>query len=69
MGTYEPRIYSDQLWLLEAHPYAKNYFYIKNCAFKGYRISLINTRVGVQSGNYHDGQLWKFVNAGNGFYR
>ena len=72
MGTYETRLYADQLWLLEAHPDHTDYFYIKNCGKVGYRIRKWgsgNRQVGAYKRQYYEDQLWKFVHIGDGFYR
>ena len=38
IGTYEQRVYPDQLWRLEAEPEHPGYYYICNVQNDGYRI-------------------------------
>ena len=71
IGTYEQRVYSDQLWRLEAEPQHPGYYYICNVQNDGYRIAKWgrdNGAVGNYNGKYLDDQLWKFEVCGD-FYR
>lgn len=71
IGTYEQRVYPDQLWRLEAEPEHPGYYYICNVQNDGYRIGKWggdDQAVGNYNGQYFDDQLWKFEKYGD-FYR
>ena len=71
IGTYEQKVYPDQLWRLEAEPEHPGYYYICNVHNDGYRIGKWggdDQAVGNCNGQYFDDQLWKFEKFGD-FYR
>ena len=71
IGTYEQKVYPDQLWRLEAEPKHPGYYYICNVHNDGYRIGKWgggDGEVGNYNGQYFDDQLWKFEKSGQ-FYR
>lgn len=71
IGTYEQKVYPDQLWRLQAEPKHPGYYYICNVHNDGYRIGKWgggDEEVGNYNGQYFDDQLWKFEKSGH-FYR
>lgn len=71
IGTYEQKVYPDQLWRLQAEPKHPGYYYICNVHNDGYRIGKWgrgDDEVGNYNGQYFDDQLWKFEKSGD-FYR
>ena len=71
IGTYEQRVYPDQLWRLEAEPEHPGYYYICNVQNNEYRIGKWggdDQAVGNYNGQHFDDQLWKFEKYGD-FYR
>ena len=68
IGTYEQRVYPDQLWRLEAEPQHPGYYYICNVQNNGYRIAKWgkdDQAVGNYNVQYFDDQLWKFEKYGD----
>lgn len=71
VGTYEQKLYPDQLWLLEEDNRYPGYYYINNVHHEGYRLAKWGRgdgAVGVYNGQYYRDQLWKFVRTGH-YYR
>ena len=71
IGTYEQKVYPDQLWRLQAEPKLPGYYYICNVDHDGYGIEKWgggDKEVGNYNGQYFEDQLWKFEKSGQ-FYR
>lgn len=71
MGTYEGKVYPDQMWVLKEDKVDKGWFLIENAYRTGYRIAkwgCADSQTGIYNGPHYPDQLWKFVPAGNGYY-
>lgn len=63
MGTYELKVYPDQLWQLKKDTNHPGFYYINNAKWDGYRIAKwgeSGSDVGAYNQKYYDDQMWKF---------
>ena len=71
VGTYEPRINPDQLWILEESRNHPGYYYIRNAKYDTFRLAKWGKgdgQTGVYDKAHNDDQLWRFKKEGD-YYR